>query len=588
MFLFIILFVVVSALTVIVAYIIDRDVLKPEQGGAVANPMPGIMPVVAAPAVPPQETVCLNLTADADGVYAQSSLDKLHPCTNSCNECTTYPVNIPLECKAPTEEQARVQAALGNAATTYCLPVSNSCFPTLQACTHNAQCASCTDDDLMKCTVTTDRQTLVTRDGINVDIPPGQWCLPAGPQTCDPANGAWQWTTDGWKCVCYQPSIWGGDACDMMIACNNHLAVDETKQKQQLLLNTTNGGQWTVESGVNPEGCYLNVWGNDVSCDTPGARPNTVCQCDGLLRNSYTGFTNDPTNPLVCVPDNCSVNAQGGATSGVAVQWSDTAPPNPCVCSGANSSPWEFKNGKPQYIGWCSERVPLTNNAVVRIPPGNHARCGIPSNSAADITSLVPGFADDDSGTATVPVCSMDPCRGLYNDPLYRPITELQSLGHYKNNACACIEGNEARTVENCDYTLNPVCSTCVNPCAYMSRDNPDERPCIAEPRGNALAGDEVACMAVGGKPMCVCRADYALAADGRTCVRKFGKIESCKGYIYEHVCEEPGARCNPHMDCLYKHAFAKCTTAYQNENKCNLPGQTCGGSACPVIEGVI
>lgn len=622
-------FVITVVLCLVMLYILERRRYALPRGVKASTPFPAVMPVVAAPPSAPDENVCLNLVGDASGRLVQSPLERLTPCnvTSDCATCTTYPVPLTLACVAADPTTARLQTKLGNKAAKFCMPAPRACItPELLPCTHDAECARCTEgaDEQMRCQVVRETQKLVPRDGgAELTIPAGQYCLPSTPASCNAENGAWQWTTDGWTCVCHHPSVWGGESCETLIACSNNLTTPWSASRQQLLHNRPGGGVWSADSGVNPEGCHLSS-GITVPCGTTGALPNTVCRCDGLMKGSFTAFRNDPLDPLACAPDNCSVNALGGATraSGLAATWAPRIPASPCICSGADSRAWvsdpnQNTDDGYRFTGWCTPRVPGTRGAQVTVPAGNPsalphhavahaASCAVAENRNPAATSLVPGFADDADGTASVAVCSVDPCRGKYNDPSFQPPASVRDLGHFDPSAgaCACVEGTVAFATASCNFTTNPVCNSCVDACSEMANPDPTKRPCqVARCEGEGCDRKVLCRTTTEGAAECVCSGDYALASDGRTCVRRFAAGTSCKGYVGQAVCETPGAHCLCHTgrdnsvfgmlgDCRNtRRVYAMCSGNYDGDlsalicrDGTNL--RQCGGTKCPEEEG--
>ena len=645
-------------LIVVLSKVYDKDPeLNTLAGAKSLPPFPNVAPIVAAPPPDPSTNLCVHLMGDQTGGYVPSPLDPLQKCSSNadCDNCTTSPIPIELACVEPSAQVSQQQADIGNSAGKYCLPKPQQCLTptTLLACTHDADCAPCTDDvgdgAALQCQIVTqpkkislvdtdgepltDQQLHTMSDADVLDVPEGKWCLPQT-GTCDNENGVLHWTTAGWSCTCRYPSIHGGEKCDLFKACNNPLTTDWSAGNQQLLINDTGTPRvWTMDSGVNPMLCHVqgsDEW--DKTCDT-GTVPNVVCQCDGLMLESHMGFRNEPHDPLTCVPDSCSVNAMGGHASEplTMLDWSSNSDVglNECVCSGADSRIWDVDTRDPDvveqedpvlaetlrlqkgyiYTGRCNDTTIATNGAAVVLTAdpshSSSVACSLESNKHAEITSLVPGYAVDESGTAQVSVCSADPCRGHYSDVNFRPPEDVQSQGHYNAEfgACECVSPAKSVTVNSEDTTVNPVGGVCANACSGMDSSDPNDWPCKQDPnrpcpqKPECLTGDN-------GEAICVC-AEGCGNTDGATCTQQFENFQSCHGYAgAPNVCmsDENGnpSRCLCHQgrdrssivaSCQNTDEwYSMCTTTLSNDPACHVGedrnASLCGGATNFRCEG--
>ncbi len=680
MVVFSITFIVTLILTVLIAYVWDKDMpLPPQQGVKALPPFPTVAPIVTAPINLVNDTVCVTLMGDSSGAYVPSALNPLRPCNNNsdCNGCVTAPVKMPLQCVDANmyKDVAEQQASLGNTSAKFCLPERRACLPpdanTLVACTHDADCAQCDDvvgdGASMQCQIVS-KPKLISRKNTNgaeltmeelegltkedvIAVEPGKWCLPRTGE-CNSTNGVLHWTTAGWKCMCRYPSVHGGDSCNIMKACNNFITTPWSRDKQQLLINekTSTPEAWSMQSGVNPVLCHNvgaprdNAEDWNLVCDStnPNLVPNTVCQCDGMMLGSYMGFRSETDDPMTCTPDSCSVNAMGGRAQEplALVDWSNDpqVPPNQCVCSGANSRIWDSDPRDPNdveksdpvlaqqlrtqegyiYRGRCNDVTLPNSNITIMADPERIASdiCKDPSNNAADVSSLVPGYSQNAAGDATVSVCSADPCRGIYSDINFAPPDNLTSFGHYDATLgmCTCVSPAATVTIAECNNTINPVCSTCANACVGMQSDNPDDWPCRQHPlrpcktwdKSNPNDNFKPGCITdQNGNAQCICP-DGCGNTDGRTCAKKFEVGEACFGYVgVPNICESPPsgeyAACKCHraretqgilgVNCQNTNNFyAKCTSTTSETPVCHRGGSsfgvTCGGTSCPDEKG--
>ena len=627
----IIVFVVTLVTTTVVVVMLTRVFDKEKQvmsGSKSLPPVPDVMPLVTSPPVS-TSTACVSLVGDATGGYVPSPMNPLRACRSDmdCDGCTSSPMETEISCQPPSQDVAAQQSALGNGSSAFCLPTPRTCLTQdLVACTHDLDCASCDDrvgdNQAMQCEIVTAPKKMEV-DSDTLDIPVGQWCLPKTGE-CNNVNGVLHWTSAGWTCTCRYPEIHGGDTCDILKACNNPLTTEWSAGNQQLLLNKPGVPQvWDMHSGVNPMLCHVegsDEW--DKPCG-PGTVPNTVCQCDGLMKGSHMGFRNESTDPLTCTPDSCSVNALGGRAS-EPLELHDWSPQNPhaglnqCVCSGADSRIWDIDTRDPDtvedevlaetlrmqkgyvYTGRCRDTTIATNGSLVvlRADPdhANSDACAAASNQHAEVTSLVPGFADDVTGTATVSVCSADPCRGLYSDINFIPPEDFQDWGHYSAEAGACECVNPARSVEvPGDGVVNPVSSVCANACAGMESSNPDDWPCKNDPN-RPCPGKPTCITGDMGEAVCVCPSGCG-NTDGSTCIKQFMTGKSCAGFTnVPNVCARDGdkiSRCKCHGSryrpgLLFStgscksgnYKYAMCTTDTDPHPTCHK-GSTLGAPKC-------
>lgn len=661
-------FILALVFTILSSYVWDKETpisSDTSSGVKAMPPFPTVVPLVMAPPTDPLNTVCVNLVGSDNGSYVPSPLDPLRQCSTNadCAECHVTPTELDAQIRntlacVPSDaypDVADQQASLGNNGSKFCLPYPRTCLApqSLVACTHDADCAAC-DDDVgdgvgMQCQIVSTPKVISrvrgdpkTADDV-VTVDPGKWCLPRTGE-CNAENGVLQWTTDGWSCNCKYPNVHGGDACNLMKACNNFIATPWSRDKQQLLVNenTSSPRAWSIASGINPELCH-NIEEEDVSkwdlvCNTtnPNLVRNTVCQCDGLMMGSYTGFRNEIEDPLTCTVDSCSVNAMGGrATEPLAlVQWSadSNVPPNQCVCSGANSRIWDSDARNPDLLqetdpiladqlrtqegyvfrGRCNDITLPNSQIVITAHPDRMASdiCADQSNQNAAVSSLVPGYAKDAAGNATVSVCSTDPCTGSYSDPNFAPPDSVTSWGHYDATVGACSCVSPSRDIATaCDNTLNPVCSTCVNACAGMDSDNPNDWPCRQHPTKPCMENPDWKPECItdsNGNAQCVCPSGCG-NIDGFTCAKKFEPGAGCLGFVgVPNICEAetPGgyAACKCHrgknpvgvggglnidFTCEDTDTFyAKCTSTTSETPTCRKGGDgmfiSCGGSRCP------
>ncbi|MCH9716851.1 MAG: hypothetical protein K0U52_07165, partial [Gammaproteobacteria bacterium] len=505
-------------------------------------------PQVPIPITQDTTDKCVVLEPDPKGGYRPSPAVQLRQCSTN-EDCFSCEDSEQIACVQADETIKAQQSALGNLGDTYCLPKQHQCLSgqtqDLQPCTQDIDCISC-NDDLPNQEVMTCQQ--VPQGGMQmaapptdpkgvVQIPQGQYCLPQV-RTCDYKNGHAEWTAnEGWKCVCTHPNVMGGEDCSQLIACQNDLTTEDSKDKQLLLLNQSGPvTPWTPDLGVDPEACHIG--NQQVPCSTEGAVPNTICQCQGRQVGTGRTFRNIHDQPLACEVDPCNVGPLGG-TSNVELEpktWSSTQPPNTCVCSGVDSFIWKYnqENGQYEYKGFCEDYPIPVKESQVTIPKNQEWStsdfCNAsknPSNDSAQESLMVPGKSPQGHD-----VCSPDPCTGHYGDPNFT--SPVSGLGHYSASAGKCVcASDEAGTVpvSECDHTVNPVCSTCVNACAQM--DNPDAsvRPCQPHPDPERACPVASCKTTTDGKVECVCGED-CVVTEGHFCTRKFDYQAECTGYV--------------------------------------------------------
>ena len=624
---FFLCFIFGTGVTLLCSYIWDMREGLVKQGTSAYPPFPQIMPLVAAPSLAGDiKNHCVSFVGNAVGKYVPSPLEKIKSCgsVGDCLNCSTSPVEIPLTCVSASQEVAEQQKALNNESEHYCLPEPVACLVNQpKPCTHDLECAGCSDalnpGESFGCEVVESAKSMIYNNQL-LNIPQGMFCLPNTPQ-CS-SNGYLQWTTAGWKCTCYYPTIHGGESCEKLLACNNHLTTEFSSKYQKLLVNENKpvAEPWDISSKVNPVLCHpkneldRSKW-NEV-CG-PANVANTVCQCDGLMSGSYQSFHSDPLNKLSCVVDSCFFNALGGRRRDdfAAQAWTSNSsiPPNQCICSGANSRLWDSvaSNSSEGFIykGRCSDTVIAGSEVTLRADPvhASSVSCSNVSNQHAEISSLVPGIASDATKNATVNVCSPDPCRALYADPSFTPVESLKSWGHYDavQGTCGCV--SPAMNVgSSAELGVNPVGSVCVNACLGMTSTNETDWPCRKHPYRPCTYMTEESCTTdANGKAKCSCPVGCG-NTDGSTCALQF-ESGGCFGYVgVPNICQ-PGVD-GATVNCLchqgtqagatalssgckkQNEVYAMCTGTNDETPLCRTSGGSlfvsCAGSACPSERG--
>lgn len=532
---FVFMFLFAAGLAVVIAKGFDSK--KPlgtiEMAGLNGSlPFPDVYPRIPPPAADPNAGIqCINYCASqTTGKIVPCPTTKLTPCTSDydCESCASRLPLQKLTCQSPSADWQTVaddQVKMNNDYAKYCLPTREKCLDTfLASCATTDDCRRCTDTLLDGVQLTCN---LLTK-GALVDVPnadgstktmtvavDGRYCLPEVP-ACNPTYGTARWSAqEGWKCVCKYPSVFGGPQCDQPIACRSKEVNEDTKSKQQLLLNTPGvngaaiGTPWTFESGVDPNKC-LNAQNVVVDCTTVGAvQPTVACQCDGVQIGTGNTFTYDSANPRTCRVDPCHVNALGGRTwnrAGVALPTIPNQPATTCACSGADSSLWTIvpKVGtltgqEYTFKGYCTDfTIPNTKIKIVGNPA--NVSCFDGTNKVPTKTGLVPGRKVVNG--AEVDTCAADPCAGSYSDSAYRTSAQ-QGIFDASTGTCACTNNVVAKQIANCQRTINPVCSTCVSACdgdlntlcPTAPGNNCGNKRCITNPDGTAKCDCGVGCV---------------------------------------------------------------------------------------------
>ena len=300
------------------------------------SPFPDVVPFVTPPATDPTVNTCYKwcdgkVCPDVKPVTCQTDAD----CLNKC----TPPNSVTGPAKCDNKPNG----------TYTCIPPYQNCisnFPTypgtdnqgnptelvdpsnLKSCLTDTDCNLCQDTpegETMNCVFVQDDSNLTLCDGACFvqGIPQGYYCLPER-TGCNAKAGTATWSSEGWECKCLWDSVMSGPECNTLVACRNNELTDGTKSLQQLLVNCNDsshplcGLPWVPESGIDPTGCYDTTkgFGNPIQCGVTNAAPNCVCQCDGLQKNTYKGFTYDQNQPLTCVLDPCNNGAWGRSLLG--------------------------------------------------------------------------------------------------------------------------------------------------------------------------------------------------------------------------------------------------------------------------------
>lgn len=536
---FVVAMIVAAALTVVISKAFDSakalgTVEVAGLGGAL--PFPDVYPRIPPPPVDPSQGVqCVNYCASqTTGDIQPCATTKLTPCVNStnCDDCATKLPFQKITCQAPGVNWPSVsvdQAAMNNVAPKYCLPTREACVGTsLTSCATTDDCRRCTDSLADGVELTCNFQsanttvTVPRADGSEATLPvyiDGRYCTPNVP-ACNPLYGTARWSSEeGWKCVCKYPDVMGGPLCDQMIACRANEVLEETKTKQQLLLNMPGvdgsliGDPWTLASGVDPNKC-VNAQSTQIDCNVAGAvQPTVACQCDGIQVGTGKTFTYDTSNSRTCAVDPCYANANGGRTWGRTDKALPTIPNQPattCACSGADSSLWHIapalgtRTGQTYtYKGYCTNFTIPRSKITLYATPGDES-CTKETNKAATTTGLVSGRKVVNG--VTVNTCAADPCAGSYSDSAYRTTADI-GVFDATTGTCACVSAAAVKSLGNCDRTVNPVCSTCVNACSLdintvcptAPGDNCGNKRCISNPDGTSKCDCGEGCIYANG-----------------------------------------------------------------------------------------
>lgn len=602
---------------------------------------PSSMPVVASSSssTSAQPSTCFELcTAEQTGDLIPCATKRLTPCTTN-DECTTRcggdEVKYQgLKCRAPGSEWPSVrdnQIALNNGADKFCLPERLECLKQkddlgnkLVECRQDNDCARCQDElpngESMVCQPVSGGQKMTfcdTKDEcreVQVENA-GQYCVPR--QTgCDPMFGEAQWTANmGWTCNCKYSSLFGGDHCTDLIACQARDVAPWAVNQQQLLLNMPSvnqdgstsqiGDPWSPDTRVDPTKC-VSKDGQQVPCEGEEQVPTVACQCDGMQNGSQATYTYVKGNPLACTIDPCFQNTLGGRTLttvlrddqlvpravGNAADEFPTGPglPTTCSCSGFGSRVWSYSTstGKFEYTGHCEDtRIPGTSITLKKAEPAPQL-CATQMNTAAHSTVLVPG-KNDEGGDK----CTPDPCAGRYSDPGYA--TE-QSLGYYNQSsgqcecavtatvnsrsiqlpACTNKQGEPAYPPGCCDHVVNPVCSFCADACILGL-----EASCPLA-KGSTCANRRCTTAADGSRN-CECGVDCFFYAD--KCHQKIPNACNCEIFNgVEGACSNPDDTC--HMVkaiAVGPHVKRKAVVCFKSDRQeCGQKGalhKPCGGA---------
>jgi hypothetical protein len=636
----------VCILTVVLTKVWDTEPALAKTGTRPAAPFPNAFPQVMSP---PQNPVndnpqCVVLQPDARGALHPSPSVKLISCTNDTQcelGCDTKQhsdyYTVKCEKVGPGTSYPDVQeqqAKLGVHGTSFCLPEKHECMGStdpnqLQTCAMDSDCVVC-NDDLPNQEVMTCQE--VPKDGARfsvppmsptgiVDVPNGKFCLPKI-KTCNFKNGFAEWTeNEGWKCICNNPNVMGGDDCNTLIACQADLTTaDSQSQNLQTLLVNQAGPLviWHPGMGIDPEKCYIPEDGKDVKdckqvvCSTENNVPTTVCRCQGRQVGTGRTFVNIPDNPLSCVVDSCNVGPLGGTSTPDLLQqeWSTTQPKNRCICSGANSMTWKVSTdtGKYSYVGYCDDFHVPVNNSKVTIPKNDEWAKGDmcknrAQNNYAQDSQLVPGRArvsnpnDPNAPLTYEDVCSPDPCTGKYGDPNFS--STVANYGHFDatSGECLCTGGARAipsKKTDKCDNTENPVCNTCVNACVNMGKPNAPCKP-LEDPPGR---GTQPLCSTnADGGATCTCPAGSTdPPIYGKYCASTFDYQDACEGFVnVPGICkkrdDDKTVYCiNPkRTGCSCSSGPVGCTCCSEGDGKaqCLTTGKPDYGS-CETTSGII
>lgn len=579
-------FLLVAALTLVACKLFDgsapfgSSTTAPLATGAPPFPdaYPQLPPAAVAPYQLPQ---CVNYcTNSSTGALEPCATTKLQKCTtradcDTCRHALPYQnidcINVSSGTGAGADAYpsvAQAQTALKNAAPAFCLPTRESCIftasaedtydPTPRQCINNNDCLRCTDQlppgDKFTC------QTVGLGAGVTLtnaagesqvfpSLPAGQYCLPTT-RGCDPRYGTATWTaTEGWKCVCKYPSVMAGDSCDEVVACRRAEVTPWSKDKQTLLQNMRGvdgsavGSQWTIKSGIDPNKCvdsgnYQVARLSSGACPT-GTQPTVACQCDGVQEGTHATYRTVAGQPLTCELDPCFGNVNGGRTADnpTALPSIPYQPPTTCACSGAGSNLWEYsgQTGTSQWRGYCQPKTLPGTKIVIPAASPVPASCAVKPNTESNVSGLVPGkrtLSSSGSGSGSglvVNACVADPCAGNYSDPLYRT---QQSIGHFdaSSGVCACFQdGSSVQAMlspgfPNCDRTVNPVCSSCVDACQGADLNV----LCPVYPNSINACGNRRCTTAPDGKKACDCGVDCFYY--GGMCYPKVPESQTCEG----------------------------------------------------------
>ena len=505
---------------------------------------------------------CFNMVQETGN--KKNFTNKLRVCSSNI-DCTSCPLDqrgTPVTCQQADKNIRDQQSNLyGNDAPKYCLPVLQKCMPDRQCdfskmkqCTLDSDCAFCNDDvgnaARMTCVSLNEGETMtyVDQDGTPHHCAESEGtvgvCLPEK-SYCNTKNGTPTWVADAdgtsqhWKCECTNPDIYGGETCDVLLACNNSRVTAESKQYQKLYLNVGEGASsdtpipWDTDSGI-PANVMRCTNSPETSCTTateatdcgPNGGPcvsSTVCRCDGIDVLSGGTFRDDPSDLNTCLVDPCYTYVTKGG------RMDDTS--TSCICSGAGRSLWDIdkhSTGIPEYRGSCQDR---TKSNVTFPSSTNCLDKGIPPNSAPQITGLVSVDMKDPKDTTGPPQprCILDPCQGISGDPSYPPGLEAGNGNwNHETQKCDCITTNGYYSM-NIDrhneqqpetpFATNPLGHMCYNVFSNTAR-------LACGPPPNAILPSP--CAPLGFT--CECADGYVRTKNGTACVPclNSGDVDSC------------------------------------------------------------
>ena len=553
--LFLLVFLVILAIIIGFAFLGSNNQQRYNPDGPA--PFPSVYPNVPSVPQDPSANVCVTLCTDAQGKNYPCPDVVLRKCENDneCDDCQIEGGRIPATCQIPTKVIAEQQEKLENRSSKYCLPQQEKCLSNteLKSCNLDIDCGICNDDlpegEQMSCVALKAGQQICPSGEISGESArckgeatiiksDGRYCLPKI-TGCDYRHGTAIWTDKGWRCQCQYPQIYGGEACDVYLACSNYLVDPFSKNKQQLLLNVPgkNNGEigdiWTRESGINPMGCYNTETNEYVNCPDDIKHPivyNTFCQCDGVDASTHATYKSSDSSPYQCEIDSCYTNVLGGRYDPSAPKAGSDQPDTTCICSGRGVSLWDYD---PQSVIPCNsdEQCKDADNKTCDLKIGTcggltgydwTGRCDdytIPGSQITlkgnpdtclykdidpnqqkvengvilPITGLVPGKSPIGQGD----ICAMDPCMGLFGDPYYI-MTSSEARQSIRGNwnptanngkgACSCVSPSKDVDLnligQKCDHhgNINPVCHTCYDAC----QPYPGADPCNLQKCGGS------------------------------------------------------------------------------------------------------
>lgn len=550
-------------ITGVVMFLCDRTV--PVATNA-ATAFPNVAPVVQrAPLL--QDSTCVKLCGDK-------------PCPtyklqHTCDTCSAEEVaRLDLKVQSPDPNWPTVaqdQRTLNNGGDTFCLPTRTHCLgDQLVRCEQDTDCSRCDDalpeGETMACQLLQTDKPVTLNGNTITPAADGLYCVPTLRSCSYKTGGIATWSDNsGWVCNCKYPELFGGEACDQLVACQGADLAPWAKDYQKLLLNTPAnnddgtmsaiGDAWRPDSDVDPYKC-LDAENKQVQC-AEGLQPTVACRCDGMQAGTQATYTYVDKQPLECAIDPCFQNVYGGRTmkkagDGVTDRATNkdlnafstfyetpNQPPTTCSCSGFGSSLYTYKDGAFAFTGHCeATTIPHTKITLPATNTGPVCKKKINNDSSA--TLLVPGKTAEGGDK-----CTPDPCAGKYSDPGFR--TE-QNIGSFnlEKGACDCKSADcpdpsvcpYVTTVPvaltECDHVVNPVCSYCADAC-----QGPDPCP-VAE---GSSCPDARCKTGADGSKQCECGAS-CFYFSGK-CHTKIQKGCSCDGFMgAEGACVNPGDEC--------------------------------------------